>query len=120
MTSLMADDFVWQINVPLAPTLIGREAARAEIERQNLMVTGLLSGSELRAIASTDSLVFTERVDVVEIGRRRVTFFINGIFEVRDGKISAWREYFDALDPVQQLGVDASLFYEGIGTTDPN
>ena len=54
------------------------------------------------AIASNGRTVFTERVDVVQIGRRPITFHINGIFEVRDGKVSAWREYFDTTDPARQ------------------
>jgi limonene-1,2-epoxide hydrolase len=117
MTSLMAEDIVWQINVPLATPIVGREAARVEIERQNEVSTGMLHGSEIRAVASNAQTVFTERVDVVEIGGLQTTFRITGIFEVRDGKVSAWREYFDTTDPAQQLGVDATVFYEGVGST---
>ena len=29
MTALMADDFAWQLHVPLSPMIVGREAARA-------------------------------------------------------------------------------------------
>lgn len=31
MTALMAEDFVWQLSVPLSPVITGREAARAEL-----------------------------------------------------------------------------------------
>ena len=115
MSSLMADDIVWQINVPLATPIVGRDAARAEIERQNAVSTGMLHGSEIRAVASNAQTVFTERVDVVEIGGKPITFRINGIFEVRDGKVSAWREYFDTTDAAQQLGVAAAQFYSDVG-----
>ena len=35
MAALMADDFVWQLNVPLSPIIYGRDAARAELEKAN-------------------------------------------------------------------------------------
>jgi limonene-1,2-epoxide hydrolase len=116
MVSRMAEDIVWQVNVPLSAVVEGRDAARTEIERQNKRSTGMLMGSAVRSIASNDGTVFTERVDVVEIAGKRVALSINGIFEVRDGKIAAWREYFDSLDLAHQLGVDASILYDDIGT----
>jgi limonene-1,2-epoxide hydrolase len=116
MVALLDKDFVWQINVPLCGIVEGREAARALIEQQNRRSTGLLEGSELRSIASNDEgTVFTERVDVVEIAGKRVALRITGIHEVRDGKITHWREYFDSLDLAQQVNADPSILYEGIG-----
>ena len=120
MISLMADNLIWQINVPLAPVIVGLDDARAEIERQNKFVTGMQPGSELLSIASNGPTVFTERVDVVHIGRKSVSFRINGLFEVHDGKITVWREYFDTLDAAQQLGVDGTQFYAGITPSNPN
>ena len=105
MTARMTEDIVWRVNVPLSKVVQGRDAARAEIERQNTVSTGMLEGSEVVTIASNDNVVFTERVDVVELAGKQMTFRINGIFEVRDGQIAAWREYFDTCDMVQQLGM---------------
>lgn len=34
-TALMSDHFVWQLHVPLSPVVVGREAARAELEKHN-------------------------------------------------------------------------------------
>ena len=115
MCALLAEDVVWQVNVPSSPVVTGRHAARDEIVRQNTVSTGMLPGSELRMIGSTEDTVFTERVDVVEVFGRRATFRIAGIFEVRDGKIAAWREYFDTADAARQLGADPNRFYEGLG-----
>jgi limonene-1,2-epoxide hydrolase len=115
---LMTDDIVWQVNVPLAQPIVGLDAARAELERQSKVSSGMLEGSELLAIASNGRTVFTERVDVVQIGRRPITFRISGIFEVRYDKVSAWREYFDTSDAARQLGVDPAAFYEGVGTAE--
>ncbi len=116
MCALLTEDFEWQINVPAAPVLVGRETARAEIERQNKVSSGMLADeSEIRSIASTDDTVITERIDVVRIAGKPISFHINGVFKVRDGKICAWREYFDTADVAQRIGIDPELFYAGIG-----
>ena len=117
MCALMSEDFVWQINVPSAPVIVGRDAARAEIERQNTVSTGMQPGSEVRSIASNEDTVFTERLDVVGIAGKTISFHINGVFEVRNGEICAWREYFDSADPAQRLGIDPKLFYAGVGAS---
>lgn len=41
--------------------------------------------------------VLTERTDVLEWGRMRVLFWVCGRFDVRDGEIVLWRDYFDYL-----------------------
>jgi len=46
-------------------------------------------------IASAGDTVFTERLDAFVIGDRRVELPIAGVFDLRDGKIAAWRDYFD-------------------------
>ena len=112
MTALMADDIVWQINVPSWEPRVGREAARKELLHQNTMSTGGLPGSEVRNIVSNDRLVFTERSDVFEMGDKRITLHVNAVFEVVDGKIAAWREYYDSVDLARQLGLDPNLVVE--------
>ena len=39
--------------------------------------------------------VFNERTDRFQLGGRWVEVPVCGIFEVRDGKITLWRDYFD-------------------------
>ena len=39
--------------------------------------------------------VLTQRTDVFEMGDRTVTVPVMGAAEFRDGKISAWRDYFE-------------------------
>lgn len=39
--------------------------------------------------------VLTERVDKFEIGGKWISIAVMGVFEVVDGKIAAWRDYFD-------------------------
>jgi limonene-1,2-epoxide hydrolase len=39
----------------------------------------------------------TERTDSIIIGRFRAEFWVCGVFEVHDGKITLWRDYFDVM-----------------------
>ena len=64
MTALMADEFVWQLNVPLSPIIRGRDAARAELEKHNQLASGMVDGSEIRTVVSNDDTVVVERLDV--------------------------------------------------------
>jgi limonene-1,2-epoxide hydrolase len=115
MTALMADDFVWQLNVPLSPVIRGREAARAELERHNEMSTGMVDGSEIRTVVSSDDTVVVERLDVNVVFGKRLTFHVTSIFDVRDGAITCWREYWDTGDVAQQLGIDPKDMFQQIG-----
>ena len=58
---------------------------------------------------------FRGRLGDVRVAGTRVALRITGIHEVRDGKITHWREYFDSLDLAQQVNADPSILYEGIG-----
>jgi limonene-1,2-epoxide hydrolase len=46
-------------------------------------------------LAASGDVVFTERVDVFTYPDNTVELPVAGVFEVRDGKIAAWRDYFD-------------------------
>jgi limonene-1,2-epoxide hydrolase len=111
MTALMHDDFVWQLNVPLSPVVQGRDAARAALEQQSGLSTGMVAGSEIRTVVSTADTVVVERVDVNMIGDKPVTFYVAAIFEVCDGLISCWREYWDTAHIAKQLGIDPLLMF---------
>jgi limonene-1,2-epoxide hydrolase len=112
MADMMTDDVVWQVNVPSWKPRTGREACRAELSRQNAMSTGGLEGSQVLNIASNDRVVFTERVDVFETMGKRVTLHTNAVYEVENGKIAAWREYYDSVALAKQLGIEPNLVVE--------
>ncbi|MET1003594.1 MAG: limonene-1,2-epoxide hydrolase family protein [Acidimicrobiia bacterium] len=114
MVALLSDNVSYQVFVPSTPR-VGREAARAELERQDAMATGLLPGSEVRHIASNDRVVFVERVEVTETTGIPLTLQINGVFEVDDGEIVAWRDYYDTADVAAQLGIDVKDIVATIG-----
>ena len=111
MTALMADDFVWQLHVPLSPVVVGRDAARAELEKHNTLATGMIEGSEIRTVVSSGDTVVVERVDVNAMNGVAVTFNVTAIFELRDGAITHWREYWDTSHVAHQLGIDPALMF---------
>ncbi len=96
MTAMISDDFVWQLHVPLSPVVVGRDAARRA----------------RKAIVSNDDTVVVERVDINAMNGVEVSFNVVAIFEVRDGKIAHWREYWDAAHVARQLGIDPSVMFD--------
>jgi len=85
------DDVVYH-NIPMDPA-VGIDAAIAFIEGFFGMFESLVI--EVLHVATRDNLVLTERVDTLTIGDKVAPLPVMGAFEIRDGKISAWRDYFD-------------------------
>jgi limonene-1,2-epoxide hydrolase len=88
-------------NIPLEP-INGSD----EIEK---FVTGFVARPaevvwEIHQIAETaGGVVLTERTDRFRFGERWVAMPVMGSFEIEDGKISAWRDYFDYAQYKSQL-----------------
>jgi limonene-1,2-epoxide hydrolase len=59
---------------------------------------------EILAVASSGDVVFTERVDRFVVDGKEIALPVAGVFEVRDGKIAAWRDYFDMASYQRQFG----------------
>ena len=55
-------------------------------------------------IAADGPVVMTERVDVFKLSNKSFELPVMGIFEIKDAKIKAWRDYFDANQFARQLG----------------
>ncbi|BBY96941.1 limonene-1,2-epoxide hydrolase family protein [Mycolicibacterium fallax] len=47
--------------------------------------------------------VLNERTDLLRVGPVQLTFWVCGVFEVHDGRITLWRDYFDVLDMTKAL-----------------
>jgi limonene-1,2-epoxide hydrolase len=64
--------------------------------------------TEVLAVAETDNKVLTERIDHVLGADGKVVYSlpVMGIFEVTDGRFTAWRDYFDTAF-FSKLGQDA-------------
>lgn len=79
-------------NMPTAP-IIGR----AQIERfiQGFSASWTATTWDLINIAVDGDRVFTERLDRTKAGEKGVDLPCLGVFEMEDGKIKVWRDYFD-------------------------
>ena len=78
-------------NMPLEP-VTGKNGIR---EVLNLFLPAQEIQAEVVHLAARGNLVFTERIDRFRFGDKRVALPCAGVFEIRDGKIAAWRDYFD-------------------------
>ncbi|GAB2999743.1 limonene-1,2-epoxide hydrolase family protein [Mycobacterium bourgelatii] len=58
---------------------------------------------KIHRVAADGSAVLTERTDVLVFGPLRIQFWVCGVFEVRDGRITLWRDYVDAFDMLKGL-----------------
>ncbi|NLU81531.1 SnoaL-like domain-containing protein [Rhodococcus sp. HNM0569] len=92
---LLADDVVY-VNVSL-PSVRGR--ARVASALGSLFRPGRL-GFDVRThyLATDGDMVLTDRTDEIAFGRFAARFWVYGRFEVRDGRITLWRDAFDWYD----------------------
>ncbi|MEE3330188.1 MAG: limonene-1,2-epoxide hydrolase family protein [Myxococcota bacterium] len=95
--SFFSDDAVYT-NIPIEPANEGVEAIRKTIEG----FIGMAKRIEFvvhHCTENSDGVVMNERTDrfllANDSGERWAEAPVMGIFEIRDGKISAWRDYFD-------------------------
>jgi limonene-1,2-epoxide hydrolase len=89
--ALLAEDVVYQ-NVSL-PKAKGKAAVAKQLGLFGRYCKGFEAINH-RIVGDGDT-VLTERTDIIEIGRVRSEFWVCGTFEVRDGRIVLWRDYFD-------------------------
>lgn len=92
--SWVADDIEY-VNVSL-PTIRGRTSVAKVVEL--LDGTRLAFDYRMINIAADGGVVLTERVDELRVGPLTLRFWVCGRFEVRDGVIEVWRDYFDFFD----------------------
>lgn len=59
--------------------------------------------------------VIVERVDVDAMNGVAVTFRVTALFEVRDGAITHWPEYWDTNHVAQQLGTESPHMFAPLG-----
>jgi limonene-1,2-epoxide hydrolase len=98
--SYFTEDATWW-NAPWKPVK-GREAIRETLRRGASRMKAL--PWEIRNILADGDIVVAERVDHFLVGKQRVSVPCIGIFELRDGKIAAWRDYWDLQQFERQLG----------------
>jgi len=103
MTQIMAffsDDAVFH-NIPWQP-IVGIEAIREFI--QNMVDSSSELDWQVHNIAETEKgVVLTERTDRFRFGDTPMKVPVMGIFEMKDRKIIAWRDYFDTKQVADQM-----------------
>jgi len=87
----LSDDVVYH-NIPMDPA-VGIEATISAIEG----FFGMFDSMEIETthIASRGNVVLTERIDTFTLGDLVAPLPVMGTFELRDGLVFAWRDYFD-------------------------
>jgi limonene-1,2-epoxide hydrolase len=103
LRGFFTDDVVYH-NIPMDPA-VGIDATIAFIDGFFAMCEGMVI--ETRFLAVRDNVVLTERIDTFTMGDKVAALPVMGTFEIRDGKISAWRDYFDLGQITAMLSPDA-------------
>jgi len=88
----LLDEQVVYHNIGSEPA-VGREASLAAVKFQFDMFEPIVF--RIRNIASDGNTVLTERVDEITANGVMAPVPVMGTFEVRDGRIVRWRDYFD-------------------------
>ena len=100
ITGFFSDDAVYH-NIPVDP-VSGRDGIANVLEQ--FLAPASACEFEILAIASSGQTVLTERIDRFVIGDKTIELPVMGTFELTgDGKISAWRDYFDMQQYVKQM-----------------
>ena len=99
LMDFFTDDAVYH-NIPVAP-VSGKEAIRQTIAG----FTAGVDRVEFRVlnIVGEGNVVLTERVDAFFTPAVTIELPVMGTFEIVDGKIAAWRDYFDLNQFMSQL-----------------
>jgi limonene-1,2-epoxide hydrolase len=90
---LVADDCAYT-NPPPLGTVQGPAGVRAVLEP--FFAPTLENDFQILRESSVGNVVFLERLDRHRLADKWVELPVTGVFEVRDGKITYWRDYFDA------------------------
>ncbi len=102
LMSYFAPDAVYH-NVPVAP-IQGADRIRAIFEG----FLGLMSRIDLDVVnsAAKGNVVFAERIDRFHMKNgKKFDLPVNGVFELRDGKIVRFSDYFNLADWEKQSGM---------------
>lgn len=96
---LLADDVVYE-NVGY-PTMRGADRILKNFRRAAVRVPFINWDVKFHRIASEGAVVLNERTDSILVGPFQAHFWVCGVFEVHDGRITLWRDYFDVADMIK-------------------
>lgn len=100
------DDAIY-INIPITPENHGKAAIRAVIEQ----FVGVAEAVEFvihYQAESPEGIVMNERTDRFLINGKWIDLPVMGIFELDNGKIKGWRDYFDMSQFTSQMQEQAA------------
>ncbi len=93
------DDAVYH-NMPMEPAK-GKDAIRKTLNTFLPMASHV--EFKIMKTASNGNIVLNERMDMFDVGEKRIELAVAGVFEVRGGKITLWRDYFDLQSWTRQM-----------------
>ena len=104
LAAFFTDDAVYH-NIPMAP-VTGREAIANNIASFIRPGAPGIESIQFHVIhiAANGPVVMTERVDVFKLPGKSFELPVMGVFEVSNGKIKAWRDYFDLNQFTSRMG----------------
>ena len=104
LAEFFADDAVYH-NIPLEP-VTGKANIAGTIASFIRPGPPGIESIDFRVIniAADGPVVMTERVDVFKLPGKSFELPVMGVFEIRDAKIKAWRDYFDTNQFATRLG----------------
>jgi limonene-1,2-epoxide hydrolase len=91
LSTYFAEDGVYH-NMPVGPVK-GRENVERFIE--GFVSSWTETTWDVLHVAAADDVVIAERLDRTRAGDKSVDLPCVGVFELEDGKIKVWRDYFD-------------------------
>lgn len=91
LAAFFAEDGVYH-NMPMQPVK-GRKAIEGLV--RGFTASWTETQWEIRHLFAQGDVVFAERIDHTRMGEKHVDLPCAGVFELRDGKIQVWRDYFD-------------------------
>jgi limonene-1,2-epoxide hydrolase len=94
LMGFFTEDAVYH-NIPWPPA-VGRAAIRKVLQGFFKDMNMTSAKFEVRYQLTTGNVVMNERVDYLTINGKKVSLPVMGVFEIENGKIKAWRDYFDA------------------------
>ncbi len=97
--ALLDDNLVYE-NVGL-PTIRGRRRTMKLFA--GMQRPGMGFDVRFHRVVVDGDTVMTERIDALIFGRLRLNFWVCGVFEVHEGRITLWRDYFDMFDMTKAL-----------------
>ncbi len=91
LSAYFSDDGVYH-NMPAEPV-----SGRANVEK---MIAGFIAPWtetewDILHLVSAGDVVIAERLDRTKAGKKSVDLPCTGVFEMQNGKIKVWRDYFD-------------------------